>query len=334
MKRLNILLFILIFVLSGSAFADYHYATTDMTWKEFYAGEIGDTENLDAYTSATVGKRFPDIITDNNSAAGIRAVQVRMSEEVYKKNISNSRYVWSDKKFNEYKEVNEDGTFGAMVTTLKEIKDAKLTLASGAGAAWGSYTIKINGVDLSSIIPTENLLGAILETTDGSRYALRPAENYWRKSAAEIGLTVDDAYVEIHGTGVVRDYKYFAGIVGKSINKIIYLVKNADDVILSGFELKIPKIPTARAENLTAKENLEVKFDFSNDTEAAYTEVLTVLQGGGKKAEVLKDETDYIYDPADMTLTLKAPKAGLYQVIFKSSDENTAPNIRAGFYVK
>lgn len=335
LKKFSFSVFILLFVLHIAAFANgYHYAVTDMTWKEFYAGEIGDVENLDAYTSATVSKRFPEIITDNNSVTGIKAVQVRMNEKVYQKNISNGRYSWSDKSFSEYKNVNEDGTFGAMISTSKEIKDTKLTLEYGAGAAWGSYIIKIENVDLSSIIPTENLLGMILETTDGSRYALRPAENYWRKSAAEIGLTVDDAYVEIHGNGVVRDYKYFSDVVGKTINKIIYLVKNSDDVILSGFELKIPKIPTVRAKNLILNENLEVNFDFSNGTETAYTEVLTVLQGGGKKATALKAGTDYAYNAELSKLIIKDPKAGLYQVIFKSSDENIAPNIRAGFYVK
>ena len=336
-KNFSLVISLFIFILSGAALADeYHYALTDMTWKEFYAGELSNTQGVDAYTSATSLKRFPDIITNTgDTVTGLKNIQVRMNEEVYKKNISNDRFTWSDIAFTEYKDVNKDGTFGAMVSGVKEIKDSKLTLSTGAAASWGSYVIKIESVDLSFIIPTENLLGAILETTDGSRYALRPAENYWRKTASEIALTVDDSYVEIHGTGVVRDYKYFSDIVGKTINKIKYLVKNSDDIVLSGFELNLPKIPTVRAAILkNENKTLEVKFNFSNDTAAAHKEIIKVLQGGGKKAVTLNEGTNYIYDSETSTLIIKEPQAGLYQVIFKSSDEGLAPNIRAGFYVK
>ena len=91
-------------------------------------------------------------------------------------------------------------------------------------------------------------------------------------------MTVNDAYVEIHGTGVVRNYKYFADIVGKTINKITYLVKDDDDIILSGFELNLPKVPTVRAAILkNENKNLEVKFEFSNDTDATYTEIAKIL---------------------------------------------------------
>ncbi|MBR2207336.1 MAG: hypothetical protein IJ859_00850 [Synergistaceae bacterium] len=337
-KKFSLLALILLFAVSNSALADdYHYATTDMTWKEFYSGELGGkADNVDAYTSATTIKRFPEVVTNNeNLITGLKNIKVRMSEEIYNKNLSNNRFNWSDKAFNEYKDLNEDGTFSAMFTTSKEIKDAKLTLETGAAANWGSYVIKIESVDLSSIVPTENLLGAILETTDGSRYALRPAENYWRKSAAEIALTVDDAYVEIHGTGVVRNYKYFADIVGKTINKITYLIKDADDIILSGFELNLPKVPTVRAEILkNENKNLEVKFEFSNDTGATYTEIAKILQGGGKKAVALNEGADYTYDAEKATLNIKEPQAGLYQVIFRSSNKDIAPSLRAGFYVE
>ena len=337
-KKFSLSIFILLFVLSSISFAeDFHYALTDMTWQEFYSGELGDkADDVDAYTSATTVKRFPDVVTNNeNLITGLKNIKVRMTEEIYNKNLSNNRFTWSDKAFNEYKDLNEDGTFSAMFTASKEIKDAKLTLEKGAAANWGSYVIKIESVDLSSIVPTENLLGAILETTDGSRYALRPAENYWRKSAAEIALTVDDAYVEIHGTGVVRDYKYFADIVGKTINKIIYLVKDADDIVLSGFELNLPKVPTVRAASLKKEDkNLEVKFEFSNETGATYTEIAKILQGGGKKAVTLNAGADYTYDADNATLTIKEPQTGLYQVIFRSSNKDIAPSLRAGFYVK
>lgn len=339
MKRLkesSLTIFILLFVLSAMTFADdFHYATTKMTWKEFFSGELGDSvDNIDAYTSATSLKRFPDVITNNDdSITGLKNIPVRMNDEVFKKNFSNPRYTFSEKIFDKYKPVNEDGSFGAMISESKLITDAKVSLKTGADSAWGNYVLVLESEALKSIKPTENLFGAILETTDGARYALRPAENYWRKSAAEIALTVDDSYYEIHGTGVVRDYKYFSGIVGKTIDKIIYLVRDSDSLVISNLEIKIPKVPTVRATSSGTKENLEVKFEFSNDTAATYEKISKVIQGGGKKAVTLSDE-NYIYDSENAILIIKDPKANFYQVIFESSDESKAPNIRAGFYVE
>lgn len=75
MKRACILLFMLVALLTAcnsSAFADdgYVYATTNMTWAEFYAGEIGKdaadlTVSYDAVSTATA--RFATRFSGFNS---------------------------------------------------------------------------------------------------------------------------------------------------------------------------------------------------------------------------------------------------------------------------
>ena len=98
-------IFILVFAISGAAFAEtYHYATTDMTWAEFYAGEVNQTSSelkaaeLDAYTSATTRNytSFPltsaDVKDGKTYYYGLKGVQVRMTEEVYNTLSNDARY--------------------------------------------------------------------------------------------------------------------------------------------------------------------------------------------------------------------------------------------------
>ena len=93
-----------------------YYATTDMTWAEFYAGETGETSGdllaagLDAISTPTVGhsNRFPLVSSDESEGTttigGVKAVQVRMTEDVYNTLSNDSRYTFSaDATFTEYK---------------------------------------------------------------------------------------------------------------------------------------------------------------------------------------------------------------------------------------
>ena len=365
MKRLqrlsfSFLILLFAFVMSGAAFAaeTYYYATTDMTWAEFYAGEIGQTSTalkeagLDAYTSATAVRMFSaDVAYTGTSITGLKSVQVRMTEEIYNtlKNttvgrgqtgLSRFTIVASDDTgtyFEEYKDVTAQDTFGAMVTESRDISGVTVTLASGANASWGSYLLNVS-TDLSAITAS-NYLGVVIETDDGS-YGLRHVNNMWR-NAKDLGLTVDDAYVEIHGTGVQRDYAYTADIVGKTINKIKYIVKDAADIVISGLNIKLEQVPTVKAVVpdgglvFSAGKSLDVKFNFENvPASVSYDAVVSVQEGGGRRAITLSADTHYTYDLSKKVLTLKSPSAAFYRVVFKSSSADIAPNIRAGFYVQ
>ena len=213
-------IFILVFTISGAAFAEtYYYATTDMTWAEFYAGETGQTSSeleeagLDAYTSATPNgyKGFPLVnaeVTSNDAKTanitkyyGLKGVQVAMSEAVYNLLSNDSRYKFVTGGFDEYKIVSSDGSFGAMTDNSKTItsKDVTVTASSGGSSTWGTYTLKISA-DINDFLgvrsgdsghgTARNLLGATVTVKSGDEtvtYGMRPNSNTF--SEASIALT-------------------------------------------------------------------------------------------------------------------------------------------------
>ncbi|MBR0034938.1 MAG: hypothetical protein IJP54_04620, partial [Synergistaceae bacterium] len=221
----------------------YHYATTNMTWAEFYAGEIGTTSadlwnaGLDAVSSSTkrIAGRFTQLASADNDLGGadivgVRAVQVRMNEDMYKILSNDSRYTFVDTEFTEYKEVNSDGSFGEMLTEYEEADNAAVTLNSGANATWGNYMLEISGANIALTSRDERLdLGALITTSDGKVYGLRHNSNLWF-SAGEMALTYEE-FIEPHG--IARDYDYTSDIQGKTITKIQYMLKNKPDVVIS-----------------------------------------------------------------------------------------------------
>ncbi len=368
-------IFIFILSLSSISCAADHYATTDMTWAEFYAGETGQTSSelerlgLDAITSATSHaiSRFPLLLSTSNDAGstitGVKAVQVKMTDEVYnalekirvgRSDTGLSRFTFVDETFTEYKEVTSLDTFGAMVdpSTKTYTTEAKVTLKSGADSTWGSYMLEISGVPIDigtgqTMVTGRNgsqtpdsiaryFLGGTIKTSDGTVYGLRHDSNLW-SSSKDIAITVDDAYMEIHGTGITRDYEYTASIVGKTITEIKYMLKNSPDVVISGLNLKVEAVPTARAVNpegglVAAGGDLNVTISFDNVPSGVTYAIASVQRGGGRGAVTLSADTDYSY--SNNIVTLKNAGAGFYRVTFKSSDTTKAPNIRASFYVK
>ena len=80
-----------------------HYATTDMTFAEFYAGELQQSadvlaqDGVDVVTSATSGKssRFTASVVseDGHQITGVKAVSVSMTDEQMLANGTFSAYV-------------------------------------------------------------------------------------------------------------------------------------------------------------------------------------------------------------------------------------------------
>ena len=180
-KKLSFLfVFALIFSISFSSLSyaaeTYHYATTDMTWAEFYAAEVEGTiealeaAGLDAYSNPTtrMAARFPVYHNISEAATeyyGIKGVRVRMTDTVYEALTDKSRYTFVDEAFTtDYKDVNSDGTFGKMVTETIT-PDSEVTLTSGSSTRWGNYLLAASNVD----IDTAKYLGAVITTSDGTQ---------------------------------------------------------------------------------------------------------------------------------------------------------------------
>ena len=315
--------------------SDY-YATTNMTWAEFYAGETGETAaaleaaGLDAISTPTTAPAYsrfpllwgvssPDI--DGTILSGEKDVQVRMTGDVYSSLADKSRFTFTDEAFTEYKQVNADGSFGKMVTESADAPDAVVTLASGASSTWGHYTLSITSADidigLSDDKIARNYLGAYLETKSGKIYGLRHDNNLW-SDAGSIAFCISDDYVEPHGRGVQRSWKYTADLAGETITKITYMLKGLPDVVIN-CEVAIPMRSTAAAEvssetAITAGKNVSIPITITGAPSGVVYDVVSLYSGSGRNRTFI---TDYTY--ANNTLTINGEVAsGDYTAILRS----------------
>ncbi|MBQ7154410.1 MAG: SYNERG-CTERM sorting domain-containing protein [Synergistaceae bacterium] len=239
--------------------ANYYYAETDMTWAEFYAGEVGTSSSdlwdagLDAVSSPTarIAGRFTQLASVSNDKGGrditgVKAVHVAMTENVYQLLSKDERYAWSSEAFSEYKLVSADGSFGEMLTEYEYADDAVVTLLSGAGATWGNYMLNVSSVDVTlGSGDTGYFLGALITTSSGDVYGLRHNSNLWF-SANDIALSYKE-FVEPHG--ISRDYDYTSDLAGKTITKIQYMLKDIPDVVVScSVYLKLQSTATVSCE--------------------------------------------------------------------------------------
>lgn len=223
--------------------ADYVYATTNMTWAEFYAGETNQTASdltsagLDAVSTATV--RFTNrfnatvsSVSDSGSTyTGLKDVPVRMTQEFYDSLSDKSRYTLSTAPFTEYKEVTANG-FGKMVTETKAAASAGAKLASGPSVNHGDYMLNVSSLNLESLglkfgegSSFDYYYGVTIETQEGKTYGLRPLYNIW-VNTSQLGFSVED-FKERNGT--VISSKYTSDLVGKTVKKITFLLKDQPD---------------------------------------------------------------------------------------------------------
>ena len=330
---------------NASATDTYHYAATDMTWAEFYAGELGQTSadlldaGLDAVSSATTGhsrRDFPQLVSADvpnggTKLIGPKAVQVRMTEEVYNLLSNDSRYTFSDDTFTEYKEVSSDGSFGAMVTTSRDIS-ANVTISTGTSATWGDYQLQVSGDIIPYIASADNranYLGAILETASGDKYGLRFNNNIWYSTARDIAFVVAPGFMESHG--VVRDSTYTADLPGQTIKKITYIIKNSDDLVVS-CDVTIPHQVLARTVEpeggyvVTGTQfPVEIAFTATDGSEISgdYTSATVTAGGGRGRAGVTLNQSTF----ASNILTISHDVLSAdttYTATFSSSTNNAA----------
>ena len=317
--------------------SDY-YATTNMTWAEFYAGETKQTAaaleaaGLDAISTPTTAPAYsrfpllwgvssPDI--DGTILSGEKDVQVRMTGDVYNAltEEGKSRFTFTDEAFTEYKQVNADGSFGKMVTETVEAPEAVVTLASGASSTWGHYTFSITSADidigLSDDKIARNYLGAYLETKNGKIYGLRHDNNLW-SDAGSIAFCISDDYVEPHGRGVQRSWKYTADLAGETITKITYMLKGLPDVVIN-CEVKVPAMSTATAEvssetAITAGKNVSIPITITGSPSGVVYDVVSLYSGSGRNRIFI---TDYTYENNILTINGEVA-SGDYTAILRS----------------
>lgn len=284
--------------------ASYHYAVTNMTWAEFYEGEVGKSaaelkdDGLDAVSSPTVRvagrltQLASDISDDGASIWGIKDVHVRMTDEVYNSLSNDTRYTFGNVQHEEYKDVNIDGSFGKMITDTTTLNDVSVTLSSGASSTWGNYTLNISGANIRlGSGDTRYYLGATLETSDGAIYGLRHNTNLWM-NANTIAISVQE-FTEPHG--ITRDYKYTQDLAGKTITKITYNLLDQPDAIIN-CNVYVKNLTTATVSpednSVTYAAGQPVRMVFDNlPSGAVYDKVVSVYAGSGRNRTMINNYT-------------------------------------------
>ena len=353
MKKAFALLLLLSLALSlgaGVSYASdsYVYATTNMTWAEFYAGEVNSTSadllsaGLDAISTPTTHglARFPLLLGESGDSGttitGLKAVQVRMTEDVYNALSNNSRYTVSTSTFSKFKEVSADGTFGAMSTdyTIATDSGGTVTLATGSSARWGHYVFSVSSADIpiaSARNYCDNYLGALIETESGDIYGMRHDNNLW--SNTDIAFTVSDDYVEPHGFGTKRFYEYTKSLEGQTVTKITYMLKDSPDVVFENLSIYIKKQTSAAISasgDVKTGANVAVTLvssDWPEDSAYALSSVTFLKEGGNRRTGTTTlASADYSYSAG--VLTIADCKAGTYTVTFS---DDTYVDIAATF---
>ena len=229
----------------------------------------------------------------------------------------------------EYKILNGDGTLTAMTTETKELNvESSIT----ASSPWGNYQVSVEFGNNNPDQPTTaNMMGVIFETSDGKKYGMEHSQNLWLRTG-EIAFAVKDGFVEPHKNTI--DSKRSAGLEGKTITKITYLVKDGADIVIPTNLLV--KYKLADGQGITGPEE---KVVFTNNTfiptevQLAYnvpessSYKLTSVEYGG---QVLSEGSynDYTYDDSTKVLSVYGgvfAKTGVGTYTLTFTDSSAAP---------
>lgn len=243
-------------------YADYYYGELN-TVKEDAAMDLETADPAaslradgcyDAVTSATntKSKKYDTTYyTENEDGSvtveGIKDVAIAVPESLYNEakaaieekktcnnqllNIVGNMTVNEDQTVvpTEYKVLNGDGTLSAMVDSNEAITVSDATVTASTSTRYGNYQLSITEKDSeNSVLPTaENMEGAIVTMTDGSKYAMLHVDNLWLRTGKIAWATTENFVV--HNVNTLK-YKNFTDTVGKTVASVRYMVRNGSDV--------------------------------------------------------------------------------------------------------
>ena len=229
----------------------------------------------------------------------------------------------------EYKILNGDGTLTAMTTETKELNvESSIT----ASSPWGNYQVSVEFGNNNPDQPTTaNMMGVIFETSDGEKYGMEHSQNLWLRTG-EIAFAVKDGFVEPHKNTI--DSKRSAGLEGKTITKITYLVKDGADIVIPTNLLC--KYKLADGQGITGPEEKVVytnntftptKVQLTYNVPEGSSYKLTSVEYGG---QVLSEGSynDYTYDDSTKVLSVYGgvfAKTGVGTYTLTFTDSSAAP---------
>lgn len=316
----------------------YVYGTVNLPYADFYYGELNavaesarlnltaadkvteagyrEAGQYDAVSSATTSKstRFGTTYYSQTDSGveilGIKDVNIAVPKKLYDMavtaaksgetcnnqvlDIVSSMTVAEDGAAvpAEYKVLNGDGTLTAMVTTSMADNSAAASITTNS--RYGDYQITVT----SDYLPTtDDMFGVVVETASGKKYGMAHLENLWLRTG-EIAFAVTDNFVEPHGNTV--DSERYKSIVGETITRITYLVKDSEDIVIeTSLKCKqlLDKDYQVTGSNAVYADGASVEMEVKAPDDSAYK--LTSVTFGGRK---LTPQTDYTYENSVLTI--------------------------------
>ena len=303
-----------------------HYATTDMTFAEFYAGELNQSadvllqDGVDVVTSATSGKasRFTASVVsaDGHQITGVKDVSVSMTDEVYQSLSEDQKKRFTfveDSVFASSKQLLANGSFSAYTVAPVVVDTINVSLSSGSLSNYGNYTLSLS-VNRNAI-PSGKLQGAVLTTTTGQKFALFPLANLWLNTA-EIAFCVKD-FTEPHGNH--PNYSHTAGLQGKTISSITYYLKDMDNIsVPCQIYVKRQTIASVTVDGAAVAGDNPIVPLLMNDVpdDANYT-IASVKKGAGRNAKALATD-EYSYADGILTINGAVADGDNFTIVFNS----------------
>lgn len=273
----------------------------------------GEATGVNLYGIKDVQIKVPVTVYDAIMAAQAEDGSTLAIVQDYLKNAAYSSTAF----MTEYKQLNADGTFTAMVsdegTTTVET-DAALS----TNTVWGDYQIDL-GQNIKDYATTDNLYGIVVTDKNGNNYGMLHSDNTWLQTQ-EFSWAVDDVF-SVHGENHVP-YQRSNGLNGgNTISKITYLLKGAPDVVVETDTYIKNRVDSTGSviESKTTTNGTTVKLALENVPEDANYTVTSVVKGARHGTAV--DPANYSYDEETGVLTLSADCAGGDDYVVTMTDD-------------
>ena len=200
-----------------------------------------------------------------------------------------------------YKELTVDADGNISFGTVQGMSAQTVSIGSTfkTDTKYGDYELDLNKETLAGVIDTaaDSIYGAVINTTDGTTYALRHLENIWKGShlAWSTGFTTT-----VHGCPVSS--AHYVSMMGKTISSVTYYTNKG----IINFDIEDTYVPVTTGAAATAVNvkttDTAVKVEFAGDLPADFSKEYAV---DGVKAEATEDGVKVAdLTPGTHTLTI------------------------------
>lgn len=296
---------------------NFIYGTMEIPYNEFYTGE--GIDDVDAVSSATTGKWKNEGLVNGTynqpnedgtgTILGVKYYVALTEETLSALGENNYSFAEVEETPSAYKVVTvKDGKVSFSAVNGGDVKAEDVTASISTEMVWGDYVIDVTSINNSGgKSDFGTIYGVILNTTDGSKYALRHLQNIWRD---ELAWSSGFKTTEPHGNTL--DYEAYESLMGKTINKIVYITETGYHTVETDLYVPVKFNSDVKVENAKISDG-KTTFtaeNFPEDYVKTYSvgEGFTVSDGKIEFSDVL---------PGNYTLSIK-DENGVY------ADVNTA----------